>query len=65
MKPIKFETAKLAKECGFVDHTFNLYFNDGILKEFIFEDTYGYYGETFTISLDELKKNWNDSWGII
>ena len=57
---ISFETAKLAKEKGFNTPSHSYYFEDGEFKEFEINDTYGYYGDEYTVSRDEFYENWND-----
>ena len=58
---ITFKTAKLAKEKGFREECHSYYFEDGEFREYKIESTYGYYGEDYTVELDELYNNWNDS----
>ena len=56
------ETALLDKEKGFDEPSHSYYFEDGEFKEFEVNDTYGYYGDEFTIERDEFYENWNDKW---
>jgi len=57
---ITFETAKLAKEKGFNEHTLCFYFEGGEFRENKLKDTFGYYGEEYTVEYEELLNNWND-----
>lgn len=57
---ISLETAKLAKEKGFKESCLHFYFEDGELRENSYNDTYGYYGEPYTIEIGSLLGNWND-----
>jgi len=57
---VSFETAKLAKENEFKLPCHSYYFEDGEFKEYVIEDTYGYYGSEYTVKLEELYNNWND-----
>ena len=59
---VSFETAKLAKEKGINIPSHSYYFEDGEFKEFKICDTYGYYGEEYTIDRGEFYNNWNDEW---
>lgn len=59
---ITFQVAKLAKEKGFNIPTHSYYFEDGEFKEFEINDTYGYYGEEYTVNREEFYENWNDKW---
>lgn len=59
---ISFETAKLAKEKKFYLPCHSYYFEDGEFKEFEINDTYGYYGDEFTVNREEFYNNWNDKW---
>ena len=58
---ISFETAKLAKEKGFVLPCHSYYFEDGEFKENELTGTNGYYGEEYCFSLEEFDENWNDN----
>lgn len=58
---ISFETAKLTKEKGFNEECLCYYFEDGEFREHKIEDTYGYYGEEYTVEYEELLRNWNDN----
>ena len=57
---ISFKTAKLAREKGFKELCYSYYFEDGEFKEYQINDTYGYYGDEYTIDLEEFYENWND-----
>lgn len=59
---VTFEQAKLLKEKGFKSDTNCYYFKDGKFCQFSIKDTYGYYGEEYTVELIELYRNWNDGW---
>lgn len=59
---VSFKVARLAKEKGFNEKCFNYYFEDGTFQENIIKDTYGYYGEEYTVEFDELLENWNSEW---
>jgi hypothetical protein len=57
---VDFELAKELKEVGFKIPTLHHYFEDGVIRENIIEDTYGYYGDEYTVEFEELTNNWND-----
>ena len=56
-----FEVSKLLKKKGFKQPVLCYYFEDGEFKENIIEDTYGYYGENYTVEYEEFLENWNDN----
>lgn len=56
---VGFEVAKLAREKGFDEECFNYYFEDGEFREHVLTDTYGYYGEEYTVEFEALLENWN------
>ena len=59
-EPVSFKLAKLIKEKGFDKETLSYYFEDGEFKQNQIRDTYGYYGEEYTVEYSELLENWND-----
>lgn len=61
-KLISFETAKLAKKKGFNIPSHSYYFEDKEFKEFEINDTYGYYGDEYTVNRDEFYEDWNSKW---
>lgn len=61
---ISFETAKLAKEKEFKEECLHYYFEDAEFRQHKIEDTYGYYGEEYTVEYEELLNNWNDKFLI-
>ena len=58
---VSFQVAKLAKEKGFKFPTNCFYFEDGVFHQYILRDTYGYYGDEYSISIEDLFENWNDN----
>ena len=58
---VTFEQAKLLKSKGFKLETNCYYFEDYEFCQYKIVDTYGYYGDYYTVELDELYKNWNDA----
>lgn len=58
---VTFEQAKLLKSKGFKLETNCYYFEDHEFCQYKIVDTYGYYGDEYTVELDELYKNWNDA----
>jgi hypothetical protein len=59
---ITYITAVLAKEKGFVEECHSYYFEDEEFKEYSINDTYGYYGEEYTVDRDEFYDNWNSKY---
>ncbi|MGO1758517.1 MAG: hypothetical protein ACTHY0_02220 [Mammaliicoccus vitulinus] len=59
---ISFKTAKLAKEKGFNLPSHSYYFEDGEFEKFEINDTYGYYGDEYSVEMSEFYNNWNDDW---
>jgi hypothetical protein len=58
---VTFEQAKWLKGKGFKNLTNCYYFEDGEFRQYKIQDTYGYYGEKYTVELEELYNNWNDN----
>ena len=58
---VTFEQAKWLKEKKWKTPTNCYYFEDGEFRQYIIKDTYGYYGEEYTVELEELQNNWNDN----
>ena len=58
---VTFEQAKELKSKGFKLETNCYYFEDNEFRQYKIVDTYGYYGDEYTVELGELYKNWNDA----
>lgn len=57
---VSYKVAKLAKEKGFKELCSHYYFNDGEFKEHEVIKDGGYYGDEYSISLEEFNEDWNN-----
>lgn len=57
-----FEQCKWLKEKGFSQLVNCYYFDDGEFRQYVIKDTHGYYGDEYTVELEELYNNWNDNY---